>query len=740
MVILLCLFLCISFFRFIGSINQLNTNTILEHLEDIGKETVNNYNYQFNEYLSVIDHIASSVGQMNINEKEIDNFLNSSLQEYSAIERIWFVDKQKIFHANENNQEYKYDLKKIHNTFNGKHGFSNPIISPLTQENVIIIYSPVLKNNNLIGGICGVIKLNKENNSNIYNDVFQDETYVFMISNDGNIISKIKNSNMLYNGDNYLDFLKNDVQFTENKYENVLSMINHNESGYIAYNCNGAERIAYCTPAKINDWYICSVISSDVITQMNGKVQDVTLTLILKLVIIFLITTFIIVKYFIKIDKEHVEMAKRVMTTNRKIELILKQTSERIFEYNIEGDSLTLDAWNNYPKTIFNHFLGNLHNYGFVSRQHENLLKSKFKEISEKKESLSFDAILPYIHKNDKIWYHINLSYVAENNTVIGTLRNSTEEMNEYNLLLQDQMFKNSIYSHAYFMFAVNLKSKKVLVYQELGEYHNVIDISYDEFLKNLILRVDEDDRIKAQNFFDFQHILNIYNNHERNTIDFRFFNQNTQTYEWFCLNVEFERQSSNNELLMIAYFVDINEKKSQQLEYEFRATRDGLTGLYNRQTYQKLVDEYLEKKNSVSDYCAYLICDLDNFKSINDTLGHSFGDAVIKEVAHVLESEAMNSAYACRYGGDEFMVFYYNQESYAQIEMKTQNILKKISEIRINKLNQCSASVGIKFVENEKTYKQLFDKSDKALYVSKKNGKGIYTVWKDSIEENTGL
>ena len=78
---------------------------------------------------------------------------------------------------------------------------------------------------------------------------------------------------------------------------------------------------------------------------------------------------------------------------------------------------------------------------------------------------------------------------------------------------------------------------------------------------------------------------------------------------------------------------------------------RQGLTGLYNRQTFNQLVDDYLKEEFSVARYDAYMIVDLDDFKSINDTLGHSYGDEVIQRVADILENNCYESGYVGRFG-----------------------------------------------------------------------------------------
>lgn len=172
--------------------------------------------------------------------------------------------------------------------------------------------------------------------------------------------------------------------------------------------------------------------------------------------------------------------------------------------------------------------------------------------------------------------------------------------------------------------------------------------------------------------------------------------------YVWIRYRIQFERQSSNNELLMIAYANNINEEKLRQLEYEFKAQRDGLTGLYNRQRFNQLVDNYLQENNSLVCYNAYMIVDLDNFKKINDNLGHSQGDQVIQNVAQILENICSENGYIGRFGGDEFVIFLYDQESYAEMKQGKKDF-KEIENIEIDKKFELSASIGIAFVKNEK-------------------------------------
>lgn len=725
--LLLIIFLVFSFFDFIHQTNILNTDRTLEHLKDVGKQSANIYNEKFNTLQNTISSTCDLIGENFYSKDDIGNILNNIITDKDIFNRLWYVDTDYKLHNYKTNDVISSNGTYIKDIFNGKSGISDVFISEYNQKEVISIYAPVIQNQKVIGGVAGIIEINDKNKAFIYDDIFNGEAYVFTTTNKGQIISKIENQNTLYYGNNYFDFLENDVTFQNNNYSKILENINKKESGFMKYSYQDHDRIIYYTPVKINDWYVFTVISESMISSQNTHVKKIVIALIIKLSFVFIVMIFFIVRYFIKINRINQETNEHLAKSNRKVEMILKQTSDRMFEYDIAKDSLILDAWNDYPKIMLNSFLKNLHNYNFVSKEHEQLLKDKFKGMIEGKQKDVFDAKFPYISKDEETWFHVSM--LNENQTIIGLLRNSTREMNEYNILLQDQMFKNSVYSHALLMFAVHLKDRKVMIYQTEGIYNNVIDINYEDFLDNFFEFFHHDDRSRVEKFFAYNNIQDIYHNNGKNKIECRQLNKKTQQYEWIRFRIQFERQSSNNEILMIAYSVNINDEKSRQLEYEFKAQRDGLTGLYNRQTFNQLVDNYL-KKRTVNDYCAYVIVDLDNFKSINDSLGHTQGDIVIQMVADILDKIGNKNCYVGRFGGDEFVMFLYSQESYAEIEDKLRQILQEVENIKIDKKHEISASIGVTFVKNEFHYNELFDKCDQALYVSKNSGKNRYYIY----------
>jgi two-component system cell cycle response regulator len=87
------------------------------------------------------------------------------------------------------------------------------------------------------------------------------------------------------------------------------------------------------------------------------------------------------------------------------------------------------------------------------------------------------------------------------------------------------------------------------------------------------------------------------------------------------------------------------------------QATRDWLTGLYNRRYFEETLADHIEAANRYKRELSLILFDIDDFKQINDANGHEAGDAVLKEVAELLKLTARKADIVCRYGGDEFAV-----------------------------------------------------------------------------------
>lgn len=181
---------------------------------------------------------------------------------------------------------------------------------------------------------------------------------------------------------------------------------------------------------------------------------------------------------------------------------------------------------------------------------------------------------------------------------------------------------------------------------------------------------------------------------------------------------------------------VDITDRKENELKIIELAYFDTLTGLPNRTHSAELVNNYLSSNPSSA---ALIYIDLDDFKLINDTFGHSIGDKLLLKVAEQLNLVGDKNTIS-RLGGDEFSLFIKEEMNNDSIKEKLSFILKMlnidytIDGIRLN----ISGSIGVSiYPENGTSFEELLKNADTAMYKAKSEGKNNYVVFDKIMNSN---
>ncbi len=164
-------------------------------------------------------------------------------------------------------------------------------------------------------------------------------------------------------------------------------------------------------------------------------------------------------------------------------------------------------------------------------------------------------------------------------------------------------------------------------------------------------------------------------------------------------------------------------ERNAKLREALIRAQTDSMTGLLNKQTFEEEVCACLQTNESLA---AFLFVDLDNFKSVNDQLGHNTGDKVILALAAILRKEAADrQAITGRLGGDEFGVFLSELDSREEACQLARAICEDFAAQGSIICSSVSCSIGIAFCPEEATsYAELAEKADSRTYAVKASGK----------------
>ena len=170
-------------------------------------------------------------------------------------------------------------------------------------------------------------------------------------------------------------------------------------------------------------------------------------------------------------------------------------------------------------------------------------------------------------------------------------------------------------------------------------------------------------------------------------------------------------------------------DTKKELLFSEYRASHDIMTGLWNKTSGMDQVRNCLENM-SENDVAVLGFVDIDNFKSVNDTYGHETGDFWIYEIAAALQEMCGLSDIACRYGGDEYILFLQNIGDREELTARIEGFRKKIHDKAEEKGQDVHCSIGLYRVKGAgRKLAECIMISDGLLYQAKKNGKDTYVI-----------
>ena len=209
----------------------------------------------------------------------------------------------------------------------------------------------------------------------------------------------------------------------------------------------------------------------------------------------------------------------------------------------------------------------------------------------------------------------------------------------------------------------------------------------------------------------------------------------------WNQISVSFRRSTGGEERAILVCRDVTNQIEQETRLRETRnrlqkeATHDNLTGLPNRGAFQKFIQDALEMRHGIG--VGLLHVDLDEFKGINDTHGHSAGDAILLHAANALRNNIRKHDMVARVGGDEFVVVCPEMTSLKQLEKLGEALLHEIAKPLIwNDINlSCKASIGAALSTKDNTdHDDLLVRSDFAMYEAKKAGRNRIRVYNGAL------
>ncbi len=312
------------------------------------------------------------------------------------------------------------------------------------------------------------------------------------------------------------------------------------------------------------------------------------------------------------------------------------------------------------------------------------------------------------------------------------------KEINEQlqHKIINEQQLRNSITGHTLACYEYNASNNTAIsgfedFYKKVGE--RIEDV-------RVINRIIGKDIVHPEDYKEFleytdthKAITNFNSGINEYSVEYRRKSAEGK-YIWAKSHTTMVKDTATEDIICYTYVKDIDEEKRIQSELKFKAERDSLTGLYNQGTSKRLIQEFLKEEYEQDTIAAIFIVDIDNFKQINDLLGHTYGDAVLSELSVKLSSVFRSNDIVGRIGGDEFVALLKNVRSVDLVKTKAQKIcdeFKNSYNIGNNLEQKVSASVGIAlFPQHGRDWETLYINADSALYKLKNQGKNAYGIF----------
>ena len=305
----------------------------------------------------------------------------------------------------------------------------------------------------------------------------------------------------------------------------------------------------------------------------------------------------------------------------------------------------------------------------------------------------------------------------------------STDRNKKKELEVQYELMRIIAEQNHEIMFEYDVEKNRAALYEvvngnfvERHGYEDYID-KIDEHLQNL----DSDGaQLYKKTFFKCLKKPSHY------VIDLKL-SLNKKKKEWYRLFFVSVGDSNGNITTVAGRFVSIHSEKISNEIMKHKAETDALTDVYNHITFENLCSIKLKKCKSK---VLFILFDIDDFKIINDTLGHNVGDLILSQTGSILKETLGDNGYAGRLGGDEFAVMGWGFTDEAAMRKYCEDLRLALKRIIFDM--EYSVSMGVSFQDGRKlTFKDVYYEADQATYAAKKLGKNQIIFYKDISNQN---
>lgn len=592
---------------------------------------------------------------------------------------------------------------------------SNMMQSAIDQEEVITISVPILQDHSPIGVLRGTMDISELYH---YFDLSFLKVSSTIIQSDGtDLIQKESGEDR-----NIFDLVSHAENNEEVKTQISQDFATH-QSGSASILLHGKKRYAYYSPIEGCDWFVLTILPYSMVEEQ--LVSDARHTLALGCIMILLLM--IAGSYIFYLQREN---AKKIKQSNQQLDAIIT----------------------NSPGTTYKHEVGDIKNIRIFNQSRKYHFGYTKEELMER---ICHD-VFTLINREDYESMMDNLERYTVNEMITNTYRVTDCEnrvhwvYDQRHMVIEDQ----TRYYYVIVLDITELKNTQELLKISEGRYELILRETQSVVFE---WNVFED----CITFSDFWTVNYGYPKKMNNflMLTCKYFQNEEHTYiplldamasgkpsdqiecilpkadgthVWVKIFARAIYDDQGYLLRIVGSISDISEEKRRHIQLMERAQKDGLTKLFNRLTIEHMIDQELHTFPDAVH--ALFVVDVDDFKQVNDTLGHAGGDEALQKISLEMKSCFRNNDWIGRIGGDEFVIFMKHMDgiNLEQIEKKCQKLLHSYANIRLSMDDtyRIHCSIGVAIHPKDGTcYQELFQKADKRLYMAKEKGKDTYVL-----------
>ena len=728
--------------------NSLTTRYEVEHAErvlrDSAAEQASTLDTFFEAQYQTLELVAANIAAKEENQS-IESIRHSIviLAKNTSFQSVCYIKQDGTAYSHDGKRTNVSGRMYFAQAMDGTRAIEKIESSMLNGNPMFILAVPVLKDGRAAGLIMGSYTEEKLREL-ITPRAYGGEADSIICNSDGVFVINTNNSTLRLSKDNIFSSLSSSAKFSEgHSIEDVRKDISEGRGGTSAFVFGGRERYVTYMPLNIHpasggQWYMFNILPGDVLEADTALPKWTSLVLFFFVMLVSSVTLLLIIlrerqnARLVAADREQLRISEE------QFRIAATQGERHVARYDIKSgvyycadNGLFSRSFGKEVKNAPQCFI----DAGIIDADSADDLINYFDNIRRGENGGVSFAVRS--KDGEALWYRTEATIIfdaaGKPDQAILVFYDITEQREKEAAYKKWQQSLQERAPESYALYRCNVS--KAAPFSVVNG--SLLKIGFDKDIGafNEQIRayaghcVFADDRDSFTRFLDSDALLAKYRGGVRSdSMEFRdIFAE--EDIRWIRVTVELVQYLNSDDIEAFLMFEDIDESKKADLLTKELAESDPLTGVLNRTVFAARCEEALAEMKEGTQH-ALIMLDVDGFKLLNDTFGHSAGDQNLVDTANALRSILRRGDLLGRLGGDEFMIFLKDIPYDAVIEKKARQIcalLRKSYSIEV----QVSASIGIAVCPRDGgDYDTLYRNADSALYQAKEGGRDKFVFF----------